>query len=44
MTTLKALAILAVLEFKKMTINTLEVRDALNFLEPHTKRRDAAVP
>jgi len=39
MTALKALAILeaAVLECKKRNINTLEVRDALNFLEPHTQ-------
>jgi hypothetical protein len=38
-TALKALPILeaAVLECKKRNINTLEVRDALNFLEPHTK-------
>jgi len=39
MTALKALAILeaAVLECKKRNINTLEVRDALNFLESHTQ-------
>ena len=39
MTALKALAILeaTVLECKKRDINTLEVRDALNFLEPQTK-------
>ncbi|HEY7320097.1 MAG TPA: hypothetical protein VIE89_21215 [Candidatus Binatia bacterium] len=39
MTALKALAILeaAVLDCKNRDINTLEVRDALNFLEPHTK-------
>ena len=39
MTPLKALAILeaAVLECKKRNINTLEVKDALNFLEPYTQ-------
>jgi hypothetical protein len=39
MTALKALAILeaAVLDCKSKDINTLEVRDALNFLEPHTR-------
>lgn len=39
MTPLKALAILeaAVLDCKSRDINTLDVRDALNFLEPHTR-------
>jgi hypothetical protein len=39
MTALKALAILeaAVLGCKSRNINTLDVRDALNFLEPHTR-------
>ena len=39
MNALKALAILeaAVLECKNRDINTPEVRDALNFLQPHTK-------
>jgi hypothetical protein len=39
MTALKALAILeaAVLNCKRRDINTLDVRDALNFLEPHTR-------
>jgi hypothetical protein len=39
MTALKALAILetAVMDCKTRDINTLDVRDALNFLEPHTR-------
>jgi len=39
MTVLKALAILedAVLEFKQRNVDTLEVREALDFLEPHIR-------